>query len=38
VWVKNALKKTDNLAAERLRELYDQIHDARPLNEIEVTP
>lgn len=38
VWVKNALKKTDDLAAERLRELYDQVHDHRPLNEIEVTP
>jgi len=38
VWVKDALKKTDDLAIERLRELYDQIHDDRPLNEIEVTP
>lgn len=37
VWVKNALKKTDTLAGDRLRELYDQIHDGRPLNEIEVT-
>jgi hypothetical protein len=38
VWVKNALKKDDDLAAERLRELYDQVHDHRPLNEVEVTP
>jgi len=38
VWVKNALKKDDDLASERLRELYGQVHDHRPLNEIEVTP
>ncbi|AXH66365.1 hypothetical protein SEA_SATIS_216 [Streptomyces phage Satis] len=38
VWVKNALKKKDDLAAQRLRELFDQVHDERPLNEIEVTP
>lgn len=28
----------EGLAAERPRELYDQVHDHRPLNEIEVTP
>lgn len=37
VWVKNALRKTDGLAMQRLQELYGQIADDRPLNEIEVT-
>lgn len=37
-WVKNALRKKDDLALRRLRELYDQIASDRPLNEIEVTP
>lgn len=38
VWVKSALRKKDDLALRRLRELYDQIANDRPLNEIEVTP
>lgn len=38
VWVKDALRKKDDLAVDRLAELYDQVHDHRPLNEIEVTP
>lgn len=38
VWVKDALKKTDNLATQRLGELYSQVANGRPLNEIEVTP
>lgn len=37
VWVKNALNKKDDLAMQRLQELYDQVRDGRPLNEIEVT-
>lgn len=38
VWVKNALRKKDVLAMQRLQELYGQIIENRPLNEIEVTP
>lgn len=38
VWVKNALKKNDDLSVKRVGELYEQIKDGTPLNEIEVTP
>lgn len=38
VWVKDALKKTDELALQRFGELYDQVRNDRPLREIEVTP
>lgn len=38
VWVREALRKKDDLATQRLLELYQQIGDHRPLNEIEVTP
>lgn len=38
VWVKDALDKKDDFAFQRLQELYDQINNGRPLNEIEVTP
>jgi len=36
--VKDALKKTDELALQRFGELYDQVRNDRPLREIEVTP
>lgn len=37
-WVRSSLRKKDDLAMQRLRELFRQIGQARPLEDVEVSP